>query len=84
MPIKRITISVPEDVARRIKKAAGKTPVSSWVTDVIEARLDDAELDRHWEEFYRDVDPGPRAEEKARKILHALTKPSRRKKKTAA
>ncbi|MBK8593320.1 MAG: hypothetical protein IPN77_30250 [Sandaracinaceae bacterium] len=36
MTIKRITISVPSEVAARIKKAAGKTPVSAWVTGVIE------------------------------------------------
>ena len=78
MTIRRITISVPAEVARRIKKAAGKKPVSAWVTDVIEERLDDAELDRQWDEFYRDVNPGPRAEAKAKKILRALTKPSRR------
>jgi hypothetical protein len=57
MSIRRITISVPEAVAARIKKAAGNVPVSSWVTDVIEARLDDAELEQQWLEFYRDVGP---------------------------
>jgi hypothetical protein len=83
MAIKRITISVREDVAKRIRKAAGKKPVSSWVTDLIEERLDDAELNRQWEEFYRDVNPGPRAEQKAKKILDELTKPPRRKKNAA-
>lgn len=83
MAITRITISVPEEVAKQIRKAAGKNPVSTWVTNVIEERLDDAELDRQWEAFYRDVNPGPRAEREAKRILEKLTKP-RRRKKTAA
>ena len=57
MTIRRITISVPERVAGRIKRAAGKRPVSSWVTDLIEDHLDDAELDRQWRAFYLDVAP---------------------------
>jgi hypothetical protein len=44
-------------VAGRIKKAAGKRPVSTWVTDLIEEHLDDGELKRQWEAFYRDVAP---------------------------
>jgi len=39
MSIKRITISVSEDVASNIKKAAGKTAVSAWVADVITEHL---------------------------------------------
>lgn len=57
MTIRRITISVPEQVAGRIKRAAGNQPVSSWVTDLIEEHLDDAQLERQWQEFYRDVGP---------------------------
>jgi hypothetical protein len=57
MAIRRITISVPENVAVRIKRAAGRQPVSSWVTAVIDEKLDDAELERQWEAFYRDVAP---------------------------
>lgn len=83
MAIKRITISVREDVAKRIKKAAAGQPVSSWVTELIEERLDGTELERQWEMFYRDVSPGPRAEEKAKKILDELTQPPRRKTRAA-
>jgi hypothetical protein len=49
MSIKRITISVPREVASRIKKAAGRVPVSAWVTDVIEEHLDDAALEKQWQ-----------------------------------
>lgn len=57
MSIQRITISVPDHIARRIKKAAANKSVSAWVTGVIEERLDDGELERLWEEFYRSVAP---------------------------
>lgn len=57
MFIRRITLSVPERIAVRIKNAAGTTPVSAWVTQLIEEHLDDVELERRWREFYRDVAP---------------------------
>ena len=84
MTIKRITISVPSEVAARIKKAAGKTPVSAWVTDVIEEHLDDAELERAWEEFYRDVSPSKAAQRWASGVVRKVTRPSEPRKKGAA
>ena len=78
MSIKRITISVPVDVAARIKRAAGKTPVSAWVTDVLEARLEDAELDRLWQEFYEEVAPRPTDVRRADGIFRRLAKAKRR------
>lgn len=78
MPIRRITISVPEETATRIKKAAGKAPVSAWVTDLIEEHLDDRELERQWQEFYRTVNP-TRADVRRAEALHQrLTKTRRR------
>jgi hypothetical protein len=72
MSIRRITISVPEEVAVRIKRAAGSTPVSAWVTDLIEEHLDDATLTRQWEAFYADVNPSRadvrRAEAKLKRL----------------
>jgi hypothetical protein len=78
MAIRRITISVPEETASRIKMAAGRTPVSSWVTDLIEERLDDAELERQWQEFYRAVNPSRKDVQRAEALLQRLTKPRRR------
>lgn len=78
MTIRRITISVQDSIARRIKKAAGTTPVSAWVAEVIEEHLDDRELERRWQEFYADVAPSAQDKKKARKLLSALTKVSRR------
>jgi len=73
MPIRRITISVPERVAGRIRKAAGKKAVSSWVTELIEEHLDDAELERQWEAFYRDVAPRRADIRRAASIFKRLT-----------
>jgi hypothetical protein len=79
MAIRRITISVPEAVARRLKKAAGSTPVSTWVTERIEEHLDDADLERQWQEFYREVAPTGADERRADALFNRLTHPSRRK-----
>jgi hypothetical protein len=79
MAIKRITLSVPEEVANQIKKAAGATPVSQWVTNLVEEHLDDAELERLWQEFCREVRPGPADGKRARAIFNRLTGQPRRK-----
>lgn len=79
MTIRRITISVSERVAGRIKKAAGRKPVSSWVTDVIEDHLEDTELERQWQAFYRDVAPKRADIRRADAIFGRLTgRPRRR------
>ena len=57
MSIKRITISVPGETAARIKKGAGRMPVSAWVTEIVEERLESGELERLWREFYEAVQP---------------------------
>ena len=73
MTIRRITISVPADLAARIKKVAG-TSVSAWVAAVIEDHLDDAELERLWEEFYRSVRPRPTDVRRADALFRRLTR----------
>lgn len=78
MAIRRITLSVPEQVAVRIKKAAGATPVSAWVTQLIEEHLDDVELERQWAEFYRDVAPTREDSRRAAAKLKGLVRPARR------
>jgi hypothetical protein len=79
MSIRRITISVPAKVAARIKKAAGDAPVSAWVTGVVEERLEDAELERQWQEFCRHVHPSRDEVRRAGAIFRRLTKRGRRK-----
>jgi hypothetical protein len=77
MSIRRITISVPVAIAARIKKAAGRTPVSAWVTGLIEERLDDSELERLWQAFYRSVRPRREDVRRADSIFRRLMKPRR-------
>jgi hypothetical protein len=79
MSIRRITISVPSETAARIKKAAGRTPVSAWVTAAIEDRLEDAELERLWQEFCATVRPRGRDVKRADGIFKRLTKAPRSK-----
>ena len=79
MAIKRITISVPDRLASRIKKAAGTRPVSAWVTEVVEDRLDDEQLEREWQAFVDDVAPSNAAARKADALYRRLTKPQRKK-----
>ena len=78
MAIRRITISVSEGVAARIKKAAGAVPVSTWVTDIVEEHLEDEELERQWEAFYRDVGPMREDIRRADAIFKRMTSPKRR------
>jgi hypothetical protein len=48
----RITLSVPEELADRIKQAAGEGTVSGWIVKVIERYLaEDAELERQFDEW---------------------------------
>jgi hypothetical protein len=79
MTIRRITISVPEEVARRVKRAAGSQPVSAWVTRLIDGHLDDAELERQWRAFYRDVAPRRKDIRKAEATFKRLTRRTGRK-----
>jgi hypothetical protein len=78
MSLRRITISVPSSVAARIKKAAGSTSVSAWVTGVIEDHLDDVELERMWDEFYRSVRPRPADARRAEALLRRLSRGRRK------
>jgi hypothetical protein len=72
MAIRRITISVPEELAERIKQAAGDKPVSQYVTETLEKELSDDELQRQWEEFYRSLPPNPEADMKAAEMFERL------------
>lgn len=77
MAIRRITLSVPEATARRIKKAAGREPVSAWVTERIEEYLNTEELERQWRAFYEEVAPGPEDVRAAEAMLRRMTKARR-------
>lgn len=78
MTIRRITISVPAQVAGRIKKAAGAKPVSAWVSDLIEEHLDDEALERQWQAFCREVAPTRADARRADAMFKRLTRRGRR------
>lgn len=78
MTIRRITISVPEAVARKIKRAAGRQPVSSWLTALVDEHLDDRELERAWLEFCDDVKPTRAETKRADALFSRLTKRKRK------
>ena len=79
MSIKRITISVPDRTAARIKQAAGGMAVSAWVTEIVEERLEDSELERLWREFYQAVRPRSSDIRRADALFGRLTRRRRRK-----
>jgi hypothetical protein len=78
MAIRRITISVPEETVARIKRAAQGVPVSAWVTDVIEEKLADDDIERQWQEMYAEVAPRPADKKRAAAIFKRLMNPRRR------
>ncbi|MBA2514434.1 MAG: hypothetical protein H0V26_08920 [Solirubrobacterales bacterium] len=60
-------------MANRIKKAAGKTPVSAWLTERIVEHLEQGHLDALFDEFYRDVNPSPESVREADAMFERLT-----------
>lgn len=78
MTIQRVTISMPQKLARRAKKAAGKQPVSAWMTKLVEDHLTEADLERLWQDFYASVAPSRTEERRAAARVTRLTKPRRR------
>jgi hypothetical protein len=39
MTVARFAVSFDENLARRVRRAAGKTPISAWLADAAAARL---------------------------------------------
>ena len=78
MSIRRITLSVQEEVAQRIKKAAGSTPVSSWVAEVIAAHIDEEALEREFESFCEAHQPSS-AEKRRVDAMMSRLRPNARK-----
>ncbi|MFO0685801.1 MAG: hypothetical protein U0234_27330 [Sandaracinus sp.] len=79
MPITRVTISMPSELAKRVKKAAGDKPVSAWFTELASQRLTEGAYERLWKEHFVDV-PMSAAERRAGDALfERTTKPRKRK-----
>lgn len=69
----RITLSVPEELAARIKKAAGEGTVSGWVVKVIEEYFaEDAELERLFVEWLEANPPSEEARQRADELFDQI------------
>ena len=78
MSIKRITISVPSALAAKVKRAAGKKPVSVFVADVLEEKIEEEQIERAWREFVAGVAPTASDRQRADDVIGALRKRKRR------
>jgi len=78
MPITRVTISMPSALARKVKRAAGKQPVSAWLTELVEERLTRRELDQMWSAHVASFAFTAAETREARRRLSRLTRPKRR------
>jgi hypothetical protein len=78
MHSKRVTVSVPEATAKRLKKASKGKSVSSWVTEVIEEKLNTLQLEEQWRAIYAEVKPRGEDIKKADVLFDALLKVGRR------
>jgi hypothetical protein len=80
MASKRITVSVPAELAGRIKRAAGRRSVSEWVASAAVRALEEEDLKRQFLEFCDSVDAAPAEERRAQASFEQITrgKPTRR------
>ena len=79
MAIKRVTVSLPEELAIRVSAAAGERSVSAYIAEVLGEHLETSELERLWREFVGEVGVSADDIAAADEVLDALTTgPSRR------
>ena len=75
MATKRITVSVPAEIAGRIKRAAGRThSVSEWVTNAVTRTLEEDDLKRRFLDFCAAVDATPAEERQAKASFERVTR----------
>jgi len=85
MATKRITVSVPVEVAIRIKRAAGTAhSVSEWVTNAVTRSLEAEDLERRFLDFCDGVKATPEDENRAKDSFDQITQRKSRRGKTAA
>lgn len=66
MSTRRITVSVPTDVAARVRRAAGaKGSISAWVTAAVERTLADEDVTARFLAFCDGVKASPEEERRA-------------------
>ena len=78
MSTRRVTVSVPEATAKKLKRATAGRSVSSWVTELIEEKLDESRLEQEGRALYAEVDPSPADRKKADALFSELVRPRRR------
>ncbi|MFC7326895.1 hypothetical protein [Marinactinospora rubrisoli] len=66
MAIKRLTVSIQEELMEKIKEAAGDESVSGWVSEVLTRHLEEREGERLWADFVAEVMARTTAEEEDR------------------
>lgn len=85
MATKRITVSVPAEVATQIKRAAGASrSVSEWVTSAVMRSLEAEDVQRRFLDFCDGVSATPEEERRAQASFDQITRRKRRRGKTAA
>jgi Arc/MetJ-type ribon-helix-helix transcriptional regulator len=85
MATKRITVSVPVEVAVQIKRAAGTTrSVSEWVTNAVTRSLEAEDVERRFLEFCDAVKVTAAEEHRAKASFDQITQRKSRRGKTAA
>lgn len=74
MATKRITVSVPAEIADRLKRAAGRGhSVSEWVTNAVTRKLEEEDLKRRFLEFCDGVRATPTQEKQASASFDQIT-----------
>ncbi|HEX6237563.1 MAG TPA: hypothetical protein VFZ68_10245 [Acidimicrobiales bacterium] len=77
MAIKRVTISLPEELAGRLRAEAGDRPVSAHVADLIARHLEERDLDELWRSYLDEIDLSPDDVAAADRLLdELLTEPT--------
>lgn len=85
MATKRITVSVPAEVATRIKRAAGRShSVSEWVTNAVTRTLEEEDLRRRFLEFCDGVKASNSEEKRAKQSFDRIAQRTRRSRGTTA
>ena len=79
MAIKRVTVSLPENLATRVSVAAGERSVSAYIARVLGEHLETSELEVLWREYVSEVGVSADDLAAADEVLDELTAgPSRR------
>ncbi len=74
---------MPEALARKVKRAAGKQPVSAWLTQLVEKQFNEDEYERLWKEHFEDIPMTPAQRREGDAIFARLTKPRGRRRRAA-